>query len=116
VESKSRYNYIILLTVVFGGFLIFGFSENIKGPAIPRMQIDFGLGESRLGMLLALNSLGYLVACTFTSVLARRIGIKLTGILAFVSMAVSGVLIYLSATYPMLTASYFLLYIGNGRL
>lgn len=116
MESKSRYNYIILLTVVFGGFLIFGFSENIKGPAIPRMQIDFGLGESRLGMLLALNSLGYLVACTFTSVLARRIGIKLTGILAFVSMAVSGVLIYLSATYPMLTASYFLLYIGNGML
>jgi len=116
VESKTRFNYIVLLIVVFGGFLIFGFSENIKGPAIPRMQIDFGLGESRLGMLLALNSLGYLVACTFTSVLARRIGIKLTGILAFVSMAVSGVLIYLSVTYPMLTASYFLLYIGNGML
>ena len=116
MESKSRYNYIVLLIVVFGGFLIFGFSENIKGPAIPRMQTDFGLGESRLGMLLALNSLGYLVACTFTSVLARRIGIKLTGILALVSMAISGVLIYLSVTYPMLTASYFLLYIGNGML
>lgn len=116
MSTRSRANGILLLLVVFGGFLIFGFSENIKGPAIPRMQADFGLDEGQLGVLLALNSLGYLVACTFTSALAGRIGIKLTGILAFASMAISGALIYGSANYSYLSASYFLMYIGNGML
>lgn len=116
MSTRSRANAIMLLLVVFGGFLVFGFSENIKGPAIPRMQADFGLNEGQLGALLALNSLGYLAACTFTSALAGRIGIKRTGILAFASMAISGVLIYLSANYGTLSASYFLMYIGNGML
>ncbi|WP_115991368.1 MFS transporter [Cohnella lupini] len=102
--------------VVFGGFLIFGFSENVKGPAIPRMQFDFQLDESQLGVLLALNSLGYLVACSFTGLLSRKIGIKWTGILAFGSMAISGILMYLSTNYATLSASYFLMYIGNGML
>ncbi|WP_192043527.1 MFS transporter [Paenibacillus rhizovicinus] len=111
-----RLNDILLLLVVFGGFLIFGFSENIKGPAIPRMQADFGLDEGQLGMLLALNSLGYLVACSFTSALSRRIGIKWTGVAAFGSMAVSGVLMHAASGYGFLSASYFLMYIGNGML
>jgi fucose permease len=115
-SASGRYNYAVLLVVVFGGFLVFGFSENIKGPAIPRIQADFGLDEMQLGLLLALNSLGYLVACSYTGALTRRIGIKLTGILAFGSMAVSGVLMYVSANYAFLSLSYFLMYIGNGML
>lgn len=115
-DNQSRTNYCILLFVVFGGFLIFGFSENIKGPAIPRMQADFRLDEAQLGVLLALNSLGYLVACSFTSALSNKIGIKWTGIAAFVSMAAAGVLMYLSTSYAFLSASYFLMYIGNGML
>ncbi|TNJ67236.1 MFS transporter [Paenibacillus hemerocallicola] len=115
-DNQSRTNYFILLFVVFGGFLIFGFSENIKGPAIPRMQADFRLDEAQLGVLLALNSLGYLVACSFTSALSNKIGIKWTGIAAFVSMAAAGVLMYISTSYAFLSASYFLMYIGNGML
>ncbi len=113
---RGRMNRIFLLAIVFGGFLVFGFSENVKGPAIPRIQGDFSLGDTQLGLLLALNSLGYLVACSFTGALSRRIGIKLTGILAFVLMAASGMLMYLAANYSFLSASYFLMYIGNGML
>ncbi|WP_238162560.1 sugar MFS transporter [Cohnella sp. AR92] len=109
-------NYALLLAVVFGGFLIFGFSENIKGPAIPRMQAEFGLDEFQLGLLLSLNSLGYLIACSFTGYLTRKIGIRWTGIAAFGSMFLSGILMYLSANYTLLSGSYFLMYIGNGML
>ncbi len=114
--NAVKINYWLLLLVVFGGFLVFGFSENVKGPAIPRMQADFSLNETQLGMLLAFNSLGYLVACSFTGALSGKIGIKRTGIVAFASMAVSGVLMYVSANYVQLSASYFLMYIGNGML
>ncbi|MBY9080203.1 MFS transporter [Paenibacillus sp. HN-1] len=104
------------LATIFLGFIIFGISENIKGPAIPRIQFDFGLNEEQLGSLLSLNALGYLIACSFTAVLVRKWGIKATSILSFASMLISGLFIFLSHTYPFFAASYFLMYIGNGML
>lgn len=112
---KKR-NYYLLLMIVFGGYLVFGFSENIKGPALPRMQTDFSLSEMQVGLLLAFNSLGYLIACSFTGFLTKKYGIRFSSVLAFITMAGAGVLIFLSANYPSLSTSYFLMYIGNGVL
>jgi fucose permease len=113
---SHRKNHLLLLGVVFIGFLIFGFSENVKGPALPRLQQDFGFDEMDLGLLLSLNSLGYLLACSFTGYLADKLGIKLTSVLAFGSMAASGLLIYWSVNAQFFAASYFVMYIGNGML
>ena len=115
-KNSSDKNYYLLLAVVFGGFLVFGFSENIKGPAIPRMQADFSLNEMQVGLLLALNALGYLLACSFTGALTKKFGVKASSMLAFGTMAAAGMLIFLSVNYPTLSASYFLMYIGNGML
>ncbi|MFD1953566.1 MFS transporter [Paenibacillus thailandensis] len=109
-------HYVLMLLVVFIGYTVFGFSENIKGPAVPRMQADFGLDEMQLGLLLALNSLGYLLACSFTGWMVGKWGLKLSTSLAFGSMALSGVFIYLSATFGTFALSYFFMYIGNGIL
>ncbi|MBW4084785.1 sugar MFS transporter [Paenibacillus sp. S150] len=115
-SASSKRNYTLQLLTVFVGFLVFGFSENIKGPAIPRIQYDLRLDEMQLGTLLSLNSLGYLLACTFTALLIRKIGIKAVSLLSFGSMAVSGIFIFLSHSYPALSGSFFLMYIGNGML
>lgn len=114
--SKRNYIYIMQLVTIFLGFIVFGISENIKGPAIPRIQLDFNLDEQQLGTLLSLNALGYLIACSFTAILVRKWGIKAVSIIAFASMVISGVLIFLSHTYPLFASSYFLMYIGNGML
>ncbi|MBD8067654.1 MFS transporter [Bacillus sp. PS06] len=116
VHRKTKYHYYVALCVVFGGFFIFGLSENVKGPALPVIQSDFSLSETQLGILLALNSFGYLLACSFTSFMSDRIGIKWTGVIAFLSMALSGVAIYISTSFTYLSASFFFLYIGNGML
>ncbi|MWV47368.1 MFS transporter [Paenibacillus sp. HJL G12] len=117
VKSKRfNRNYALQMATVFVGFIIFGFSENIKGPAIPRIQSDFGIDEMQLGTLLSLNSLGYLLACSFTAFLTRKLGIKFVSLTAFGGMAASGVLIFLSKSYPLFSSSYFLMYIGNGML
>ncbi|TVY05396.1 MFS transporter [Paenibacillus cremeus] len=117
-KSIGKFNkiYTKQLATIFIGFVIFGFSENIKGPAIPRIQFDFMLSESQLGTLLSLNALGYLIACSFTAYLAKVWGIKWVTIAAFASMAVSGILMFFSHYYPMFSTSYFLMYIGNGML
>ncbi len=98
------------------GFLIFGLSENIRGPAVPFVQSDLSLSEFQLGFLFALNSLGYLIACGYTGWVCRRMGVKPTLVVCFISMSLSGLLIFLSRTYPSFVASYFILYLGNGML
>jgi fucose permease len=108
--------YALQLGLIFTGFIIFGLSENIKGPAIPRIQFEFALSEGQIGTLLSLNSLGYLLACSFTASLTRLWGIRRTMAAAFGSMAASGILIALSRHYGTFAASYFLMYIGNGML
>ncbi|KOP67820.1 MFS transporter [Bacillus sp. FJAT-18019] len=115
-KPKFSRDYTLHLATIFLGFIIFGISENIKGPAIPRIQFDFNLDEMQIGTLLSLNALGYLIACSFTALLTRKIGIKWVTMLAFGSMAISGIFIFLSHSYPLFTASYFFMYIGNGML
>jgi fucose permease len=115
-KEKLNKIYAMQLATIFIGFIIFGFSENIKGPAIPRIQFDFLLNESQLGTLLSLNALGYLIACSFTAFLTRIWGIKIVSISAFGVMVIAGILIFFSRSYPMFSSSYFLMYIGNGML
>ncbi|MBD8499754.1 MFS transporter [Paenibacillus sp. CAU 1523] len=114
--KKHKKIYAMQLATIFLGFIIFGISENIKGPAIPRIQFDFMLNEAQLGTLLSLNALGYLLACSFTAFLTRIWGIKIVSIAAFGAMLLSGVFIYFSHSYPLFASSYFLMYIGNGML
>ncbi|KQN96230.1 MFS transporter [Paenibacillus sp. Leaf72] len=109
-------NYALQLAAIFIGFIVFGISENVKGPAIPRIQYDFALDEQQLGSLLSLNALGYMLACSFTAFLTRKFGVKLVTLVAFGSMVLSGVLIFFSKSYSFFGASYFLMYIGNGML
>lgn len=117
-NDKKTFNrtYAFQLATVFLGFIVFGISENIKGPAIPRIQFDFHLSESQLGTLLSLNALGYLLACSFTAYLTRKWGIKIVTATALGLMALSGVLIFFSHHYALFSGSYFLMYIGNGML
>lgn len=115
-NNAANTNYWILTATIFIGFLVFGFSENIKGPAIPRIQNEFLLSEFHIGMLLALNSLGYLLACSYTGWLVKRVGIKITNALSFITMTLAGVLIYFSPSYSLFSGSYFIMYLGNGML
>lgn len=115
-NASSTLNFKMLTTTIFIGFLVFGFSENIKGPAIPKLQADFALSEFHIGVLLALNSLGYLLACSYTGWLVKKIGIKATTILCFLTMAFAGVLICFSPNYALFSGSYFFMYLGNGML
>jgi fucose permease len=118
IEKKGvdAASFRLLTATIFIGFLVFGFSENIKGPAIPKIQAEFSLSEFHIGLLLALNSLGYLLACSYTGWLIRKIGLKATTIVCFATMAFAGVLIYFSPNYISFSGSYFIMYLGNGML
>lgn len=115
-ENTENISYIPAIITLFLSFFLFGLSENIKGPALPRMQADFALREVQIGWLLALNSVAYLLACFYTSALARKIGLKLTNIISCVLMTGAGVMMFFAGNYPLLMAAYFTINLGNGML
>jgi MFS family permease len=115
-EKSAHFNFILLTLTIFGAFLIFGLSENVKGPAIPDIQADYGIGEFQVGLLLAINAFGYLVACGYTAPLAARIGLKATLATGLICMALSGVGICFSSGFLTLAPGFFMLYLGNGML
>ena len=114
--TAQKRNYILITIAVFSAYIVYGFIENAKGTALPRIQADFGITELQLGLILAVNSVGYLIACSVTAALGKNIGIKTCMIIALCIMAASGVCICFSPGYIALLASFFVLYIGNGML
>jgi len=115
-RPDQRRNYIILTVAIFVGFLFFGFTDNARGPAIPRIQADFDITELQVGILLALNSIGYLIGCSYTTALAKKIGIKTCLIVALAMMPVSGVLICTVPNYTALLLAFFILNLGFGMI
>ncbi|MDR0817085.1 MAG: MFS transporter [Clostridiales Family XIII bacterium] len=113
---SDRANYILMMITIFLGYFIFGLSEMVKGPAIPRMQTDLDMDELKIGILLAVNALGYLIACSYTATLARKIGLKRTFMISLIIMVGFGVCIAFSPSYPVLALSFFGMYLGNGMI
>ncbi|MBB6674953.1 MFS transporter [Cohnella nanjingensis] len=114
--ETGRGNFVMLMLVVFAGYLVFGISENLKGPALPAIQSEFGVGETRMGLALSLNSIGFLIACTFAGLFVRRYGIKAACAAAFACMAASGWLIGAAGQFYAFAFGYFFLNLWNGLL
>ena len=115
-SSTNKRNSMLFTVSIFATFLIYGFYENLKGTALPRIQADFSITELQLGVLLAANSLGYLIACSYTTALAKKISIKVCLIVSLIVVALSGVFICFSPSYAILVLSFFVLNLGNGML
>jgi fucose permease len=116
LSKPNTIHYYLLLSVVFIGYLTFGISENIKGPALPRIQEDFSLTPLQIGLILSLNSIGFLLAASFSGALVHRIGLRAACLLAFGGMALSGVLLGSSPSYVTFAGSFFILNLWNGLL
>ena len=120
IENKenqtSRNSFVLLTIAIFLGYLIFGLSENVKGPAIPQMMTDLNIDEIQIGFLLAINALGFLIACSFAAQLARKIGLRTTLILSLVVIALSGIVICYAPSYFVLCLAFFIMYLANGML
>ena len=115
-ESQSRRNYILFTIAIFTSFAIVGIAETIRSTALPRIQSEFNLTELHLGILLAVNATGYLLTCTFTAALSKKIGIKTCHILGLFLIFVGGVCIFFSPTFPFLLLGFFILNLSFGIL
>lgn len=105
-------NVLWLTAVAFFGFSVFGFTDNLKGPALPAILDDLAINYSTGGTILLGSYVGFVVASFFTGLLAEARGLK--SVLMFAAVAlligVSGFSVASSAVLLML----FMLFQGFG--
>lgn len=80
------------------------------------MQADFGISEWQIGLLLAINSIGFLLACSFAGHIIRAIGLRATCLIMFGFMALSGWMIGSAYGFLPFAGAFFFLYVWNGLL
>ena len=105
-----------MTVTVFATYGIFGFMDSARGSAIPRIQAEFDATELQIGLLLTMNSIGYLIACSYTAALAKITSMKACLIAALLVVALSGVFICYSPSFIMLVAAFFILNLGFGMM
>ena len=106
----------ILLTSLFAGMLFLGIIDNIRGPALPRVQMDFDISTFQLGLVPAFSAVGYLAASAFTAALGRKIGMKSCLLLAFALIVLTGVCFFVTPAFVFLLFAFFVLNVGAGML
>jgi fucose permease len=110
-------NMTWLLTAgAFFAFFIFGFTDNLKGPALPRLLDDLQLNYSLGGTILLGIYLGFMAATLSTGLLADALGHKAVLVLAGVCLAV-GVTSFAAFSAPVwLTLAMMVLGFGLGAI
>jgi len=115
-SSLSKRNYILLTIALFLSMAAMGLADNVKGPALPRIQDEFTLTELHLGIMLAANGIGYLTACLYTAALANKIGMKACLVISLAIVTGAGVSVSLSPGFAALLISLFFLNLSFGMM
>ena len=114
--SKSNKKNTILLILLFVSMMFLGIVDNVRGPALPRIQADFDITAFHLGLIMAFSATGYLTASAFTAVLGRRIGMTSCLICALAFVAITGVFISVTPGFVFLLFGFLMLNIGAGMI
>ena len=114
--SKTNKKNIILLVVLFVSMIFLGIVDNVRGPALPRIQSDFDITAFHLGLIMAMSSTGYLVASAFTAMLGRRIGMTSCLVCSLAIIALTGVFLSVTPGFVFLLFAFMVLHIGSGML
>ena len=113
---KTNKHNTILLFSLFATMLFIGIIDNIRGPALPRIQMDFDVSAFQLGLVPAFSAVGYLAASAFTAALGRKIGMKSCLMLAFALVLLTGVFMAFTPGFTPMLIGFVTLNIGAGML
>ncbi len=88
MKNKSLNTAGLLTIAAFFAFFVFGFTDNLKGPALPSLLMDLKISYSMGGSILLGIYLGFMAATMTTGLLADAVGQKAVLVLAGVCLAV----------------------------
>jgi len=116
MTTNSKSTIWLLTGGAFFAFLVFGFSDNLKGPVLPALLQDLRFSYSLGGTILMGAYIGFMAATLSTGFLADAFGQKVVLLLAGVCLAI-GVTGFTTFSSPLLlTAAMTFLGFGMGCL
>jgi MFS transporter, FHS family, glucose/mannose:H+ symporter len=114
--SLPRLRWLPLLTAgVFFSFVVFGFTDNLRGPTLPALLAERHLTYGQGGTILFAGYAGFVAGTMSAGVLADRIGKKRVLILASVLLALGSGSFSLLSTFAGLAAGSALMGLGLGH-
>lgn len=105
-----------LTAVVFFGFFIFGFTDNLKGPTLPAILDDLAINYSTGGTILLGSYVGFVIASFLAGLLAEVRDIKSALMLAAVALLIGVGGFSLAQTAVLLTLFMVIQGFGMGAL
>ncbi|WP_018248053.1 MFS transporter [Orenia marismortui] len=73
---KKIKNHKILVVLTFSIMLVFGIIVNLKGQINPLIQEDYGINNTKLGLVLTLFSIGGIMVSLFSGELIKKFNLK----------------------------------------
>ncbi len=113
--QKTTQNKTLLITsICFLAFFLFGFTDNLKGPTLPAMLAELHINYRTGGNIFFGQYLGFLIATMVTGIIADKFGLKSVLVFAGVCLAigVSGYSIFQNTA--LLSSSLFVIGLGLG--
>ena len=93
MQTDSKYKAILITSVCFLAFFLFGFTDNLKGPTLPALLAELNITYGTGGNIFFGEYFGFLIATMLTGLIADKFGLKSVLIFAGVFLAVGIVLL-----------------------
>lgn len=112
--ERNYKGYRMLIVIAYICMFTFGLVETIKGAIIPSIRAEFLVNYTRIGQMLFLSSLGYLMTTFFGGIAIQKFGLKKILLFGVSIVAISAGLFSITSSFYGVVAAYLLLGTGLG--
>jgi len=88
MQNASQLKIILITSICFLAFFLFGFTDNLKGPTLPAMLAEMNINYATGGNIFFGEYLGFLIATMLTVIIADKVGLKSVLIFAGVCLVI----------------------------
>jgi MFS family permease len=88
MQNASQLKLILITSICFLAFFLFGFTDNLKGPTLPAMLAEMNINYATGGNIFFGEYLGFLIATMLTGIIADKFGLKSVLIFAGVCLVI----------------------------
>lgn len=114
MQNTSQLKAVLITSICFLAFFLFGFTDNLKGSTLPSMLTELNISYATGGNIFFGEYFGFLVATMLTGIIADKFGLKTVLIFAGICLVigVSGYSTFQSTL--LLAVSLFIIGLGLG--
>ncbi|MBL8079397.1 MAG: MFS transporter [Anaerolineales bacterium] len=114
MQKTNQYKSVLITSICFLAFFLFGFTDNLKGPTLPAMLTELKINYGTGGNIFFGEYFGFLIATMITGIIADKFGLKSVLVFAGICLAigVSGYSTFQNTV--LLSLSLFIIGLGLG--